>query len=99
MYYDKYKGVYFVEGCPVGAKLISEISTQIEGYWITQAQLKTLDDVKDAMIAEVVRQGGNSVVDFKYCQKSSFWRSLISIDDVRWEASGHIARIDPMNLQ
>ena len=95
MYYDCYKGVYFVEGQPSGARGIKPISTRLDGWCFSQSQLKSLDDVKDAMVNEVLRSGGNAVVNFQYCQKSSFWRSLFSIDDVRWEASGYIASIHP----
>ena len=94
MYYDFYNGVYFVEGHP-SAKAIKPISTRLDGYFFSQSHLKSLDDVKNAMIKAVKKSGGNAVIDFKYCQKSSFWRSLFSIDDVRWEASGTIAIIDP----
>ena len=94
MYYDYYHGVYFCEGRPIGAKTIKPVSTRLDGWLFSQSQLKSLDDVKDAMVGEVRKLGGNSVVDFKYYQKSSFWRSLFSVDDVRWEATGIIARID-----
>ena len=42
--------------------------------------------------------GGNAVVEFKYGQKSSFWQSLLGLDDVSWYASGKIARINPESL-
>ena len=97
MYFDCYNGIYFVEGHPP-AKAIKPILTRLDGYFFSQSQLKSLDDVKTAMIKIVKQSGGNAVIDFKYCQKSSFWRSLLSIDDVRWEASGMIAQIDPAVL-
>ena len=98
MYYDYYRGVYFCEGRPIDAKTIKPISTRLDGWFFSQSQLKSLDDVKSVMVGEVRKTGGNAVVDFKYCQKSSFWRSLFSVDDVRWEAAGMIARIDPSRL-
>lgn len=98
MYSDLYNGVYFVEGLPAGAKIIRPISTTLDGCWFSQSQLKSLDDIKDIMVREVLSHGGNAVVNFKYCQKSSFWRSLLSIDDVRWESSGEIAVINPAVL-
>ena len=97
MYYDLYRGVYFVEGLPAGARRITPISTCIDGMF-SHSQLKSLDDIKDKMAEVVHRKGGNAVIDFKYGQKSSFWRSLLSLDDVRWEASGCVARIDPSSL-
>lgn len=98
MYYDLYKGVYFVEGMPTGAKLVKPICTRLDGSLFSQSQLKSLDDVKNAMIKEVALSRGNAVVNFKYCQKSSFWSALFSIDGVRWEASGVIAIINPKQL-
>ena len=97
MYYDLHKGVYFVEGLPAGARRISPISTRIDGVF-SNSQLKSLDDIKDKMSEIVRRNGGNAVIDFKYGQKSSFWRSLLSLDDVRWEASGYVAQIAPASL-
>lgn len=97
MYFDIHRGVYFVEGVPAGARRISTISTKLDGVF-SNSQLKSLDDVKDAMVSEVKAKGGNAVIDFKYTQRSSFWRSLISLDDVRWEASGVVANIDPSFL-
>ena len=94
MYSDYHKGVFFVEGIPPGSKLIANLSTSLDGLF-SNSQLKSLDDIKDKMVEEVKGKGGNAVVDFKYAQKSSFWRSIFSLDDVRWEASGYIAVIDP----
>ena len=87
MYYNQHKGVFFVEGVPFGTKRIAAISTHLDGVF-SSAQLKSLDDIKDKMAAEAKLKGGNAIVNFKYGQKSSFWRSLFSLDDVRWEASG-----------
>ena len=98
MYYDLHKGVYFIEGLPAGTRRITPLSTRIDGVF-SNSQLKSLDDIKDKMSEIVRRSGGNAVVDFKYGQKSSFWRSLLSLDDVRWEASGYVARIDPTSLE
>lgn len=98
MYSDYYDGVYFVEGSPAGARSIRPISTTLNGCWFSQSQLKSLDDIKSVMAREALQHGGNAVINFKYCQKSSFWRSLLSIDDVRWESSGTIAIINPASL-
>ena len=98
MYSDFSNGIYFVEGIPGGARRISPVSTKIDGFF-TNAQLKSLDDIKAAMALEAKRRGGNAVVAFKYGQKQkSFWSSLFSLDDVRWEASGMVAVIDPASL-
>lgn len=98
MYSDFSNGVYFVEGAPEGVRRIAPVSTRIDGVFVN-AQLKSLDDIKVVMAREARRKGGNAVVDFKYGQKQrSFWESLFSLDDVRWEASGTVAVIDPASL-
>lgn len=98
MYSDYSDGIYFVEGAPAGSRRIAPISTKIDGMF-SNAQLKSLDDIKAAMASEARRKGGNAIIDFKYGQKQrSFWGSLFSLDDVRWEASGAVATINPATL-
>ena len=92
MYRSEYKGVLFFEGTPENCTIIRNISTEINEFF-GQSQLKSLDDVKDRMIEIVKSSGGNAVVDFKYGQKSTFWKSLFGMDDVMWYASGKIAII------
>ena len=99
MYISEYEGVYFVEGMPAGATVIKGISTVLDGCF-SNAQLKTLDDVKREMAIQVKQSGGNAVVDFKYGQRSGgFWRCLFSLDDVCWNGEGKIARINLADLQ
>ncbi len=97
MYSSNYNGVYFVEGVPPSAQVIREINTEINEFF-GQSQLKNLDHVKQLMVKAVAAAGGNAVIDFKYGQKSSFWKSLLGLDDVLWYASGKIAVIDPAEL-
>ena len=97
MYYAEYQGVYFVEGRPAEAVAIGPISTELNGFF-SQNQLKSLDDIKARMCAIVRERGGNCVVDFKYGQRSTFWKSLFGMDNVLWHASGTIARIDAAAL-
>ena len=86
-------GIAFYEGTPDGCEPIEQVSIEIGGV-VTQAQLKTLKDVKSALAARALRAGGNAVVDFQYGQKSvGFFRSLLQLDDVNWYGSGTIARI------
>jgi hypothetical protein len=92
MYSAEYKGILFVEGMPENCTVIRDISTEINEFF-GQSQLKSLDDVKDRMVYVVAKCGGNAVVDFKYGQRSSFWKSLFGLDDVMWYASGKIAII------
>jgi hypothetical protein len=98
MYYAEYQGVYFVEGCPAEAVAIGPISTELNGLF-SQNQLKSLDDIKARMCTAVREKGGNCVVDFKYGQRSTFWKSLFGMDNVLWHSSGIIARIDPKALE
>jgi hypothetical protein len=56
-----------------------------------QGQLKSLNDVKKKMAKEIRKSGGNALVNFKYGQKSSFWSSIGSWDDMSWQGSGDIA--------
>lgn len=92
MYSSEYKGVMFIEGIPENCQVLKEISTEINELF-GQSQLKSLDDIKDKMIDIVRREGGNAIVDFKYGQRSSFWKSFFSLDAVHWFASGKIALI------
>ena len=96
MYASNYKGVWFVEGEVDSARLLEPVNVSINGIFV-QSQLKTLDDVKDKMVSIVQSKNANAVVSFKNGQRSSFWRSLIGLDEVQWYASGVIAIIpEPM---
>jgi len=97
MYFSKYDGVLFVEGDPRGATIIRPISTEDDRAW-GQSQLKSLDTLKKTMAAEVKKAGGNAVVRFSYGQRNTFWRSLFSLDNVWWYASGVIANVDEHSL-
>ena len=94
MYQSEYQGVLFIEGTPDEFEALGPVQVSIDGFGLTQAQLMTLDDVKDLMLSKVRELGGNAVVDFKYGQKSvGFWKSLMSLDDVAWYGTGTIAKI------
>lgn len=94
MYHSIFDGVFFIEGDPAGSKIINAISSKHDGAF-SQSQLKSLDTLKKEMARRVKAEGGNAVVNFTYGQKNTFWRSLLSIDDVWWFASGSIAIVDP----
>jgi hypothetical protein len=98
MYFSTHKQIYFVEGPVSGAKRFGPISTELNSFF-SQNQLKSLDDLKDKMCDFVRSKGGNAVLDFKYGQRNTFWKSLLGMDDVLWYGSGEIASIDPCNLQ
>lgn len=97
MYYSEYGGIYFIEGRVEGANRIDKISTELNGFF-SQNQLRTLNDLKEKMRAYVISKGGNCVLDFKYGQRSTYWKSLIGMDDVLWYGSGEIAIIDKSAL-
>jgi hypothetical protein len=98
MRYTVFDGVGFVEDHPRGARRLGAISVEVGGAF-QHAQLRTLDDVKRAMIAEVRARGGNAVVGFTYGQKSvGFWRSLIHLDDVSWYGKGEVAVVTAEDL-
>ena len=71
---------------------IRTISTEDDRAW-GQSQLKSLDTLKRVMAKEVKKAGGNAVIRFTYGQRNTFWRSLFSMDDVWWHASGVIAKV------
>ncbi|MFD1950243.1 hypothetical protein ACFSGX_05620 [Sphingomonas arantia] len=92
MYRAEYKGIAFIEGCPPGVVPMRQLDTKIDG-WFSQSQLKSLDNIKDVMVDQARADGANAIVNFKYGQKNSFWRSLLSVDDVYWFATGATAKI------
>ena len=98
MYFAEFKGVFFIEGSPPEAQAIEEISSELNGFF-TQNQLRSLDDLKDKMKDYVIQRGGNCVIDFKYGQRSTFFKSLFGMDNVFWYGTGKIAKIDPKELQ
>jgi hypothetical protein len=97
MYFAKFDDILFVEGDPPGATVIRQLDTKHDGIF-SQSQLKSLDTLKRVMAAEAKRVGGNAVIRFTYGQRNTFWRSLLSIDDVWWYASGAIAKVNESSL-
>lgn len=98
MHWSKRNGVFFVEGSPPGLSRRRSISSELNDFF-SQNHLKTLDDLKDRMAQEAVASGCNAVVDFKYGQRSSFWKSIIGMDNILWFGSGVLAIIDPDQLK
>jgi hypothetical protein len=98
MYFSKFDDVLFVEGDPPGATFIRRIDTKHDGIF-SQSQLRSLDTLKRVMAAEAKKAGGNAIIRFAYGQRNTFWRSLLSIDDVWWYASGAIAKVDEQRLR
>ncbi len=86
-------GVRFIEGRPQNVTIIEPIRIEVGGI-LESAQLKNLDDVKRIMAERAISRGGNSIIDFRYGQRSvGFLRSLFQRDDVNWYGEGMIAVI------
>ena len=93
-YISIYRGIFFVEGNEPQAQPLGYI--QFEKGHTFNAQLKSLDRVKDQLVEKVLALGGNAVVNFNYGQKSAGWFEsfLFSLDDiVRWYGNGTAAFI------
>ncbi len=92
MYMSQFEGITYVEGTPSGVQIIQPVSVELN-HMFRQNQLKSLDDVKRQMNKLAREAGGNCIVEFKYGQKSSFWKSMFGMDDILWFGTGFIGRI------
>ncbi len=92
MYQSELEGVLFIEGQPEGVRSIGHVEVKLNGAF-SQAQLKSLEDVKRELIKKVRAKNGNCLINFKYGQRTSFWTTLISLDDVGWYGSGDVVSI------
>lgn len=84
-----YKGIIFIEGLEQTAKILGKV--EYKKLFSFNAQVQTLDCVKDQLVEQTIALGGNAVIDFKYGQKSSGWfkSSLFSLDDnIKWYGNG-----------
>lgn len=87
----EFDGIRFIEGPANGATVIQTIQIEIGGVF-SSSQLKTLTDVKKAMVQEVLRLGGSAVINFKYGQRSAgLLSSVVQRDDVFWYGTGDVA--------
>ena len=96
-YTSMYKGIVFIEGCEPTAQLLGKV--EYKKNFSFNAQIQTLDCVKEQLAEKAMMLGANAVVEFKYGQKSSGWfkSSLFSLDDnIKWFGGG-IAAIVPEN--
>jgi hypothetical protein len=95
MHYTLFDGVAFLEDTPAAARLIAPVKVEIGGIF-AHAQLKSLDDVKKLLAAEVKKRQGNALVGFTYGQRSVGWfKSMFSLDDVHWYGAGTVAVVTP----
>ena len=96
-YISLYKGVIFIEGQDPLARPIGMV--EYKKNFSFNAQLLTLDAVKDQLVEKATALGANAIVNFTYGQKSSGWfkSSLFALDDnVKCYGSG-VADILPAN--
>lgn len=95
-----YKGIIFIEGDEPSAVILGDV--EYKKKFSYNAQLKTLDCVKDQLVEQTIALGGNAVVNFKYGQKSAGWfkSSLLSLDDnIKWYGSGKAAIVHEENYE
>lgn len=78
-----HKGVFFTEGFPEGAELITSCSTS------SDVQNTNIDTLKDRLAEQVINAGGNVLANFTYSQRGTIW----SFSSVRWEATGKAAKV------
>ncbi len=97
MHYSEMDGVVFIEGHPPNARIISHAECKIHGLF-SQAQLKNLNDVKRKLARMVKNKEGNTLINFKYGQKSNFWTTLVGVDNVNWYGEGDIAVLSGKDL-
>ena len=91
-YTSLYKGFIFIEGNEPSAKLLGKV--EYKKAFSYNAQLKTLDVVKEQLMEKAQALGANAVVNFTYGQKSSGWfkSSLLALDDnIKWYGDGMAA--------
>jgi hypothetical protein len=89
-----FDGILFAEYDLPQAIILSKITVNIDDKLGVGSQLKNLDDVKRELAQRVKRLGGNALVRFEYGQKHvSFWRSLLSLDEIAWYGSGFVAKL------
>lgn len=96
MYVTEFDGVLFLEGEHPQAIPMGPIQVSLDGI-LSGAQLKSLNDVKRTMAAQVLAAAGNAVIRFKYGQKSSSWFSL-GLDQVAWYGKGEIAKLPDVDF-
>ena len=89
-----FDGILFAEYDLPQAIILSKVTVNIDDKLGVGSQLKNLDDIKRELAQRVKRLGGNALVRFEYGQKHvSFWRSLLSLDEIAWYGSGFAAKL------
>lgn len=87
------RGVWFDEKCPENFRAIQHIDTVLNSA-LSQDQLKSLREVKEAMAEEAKRLGGNYIANFTYGQRvGSVMQQIWSVDNTMWFGSGDVGVI------
>ena len=89
-YVTVHRGIVFIEGDHPRAQKRYSAQTRVGGFG---AQLRNLNDLKDAMAQNAINCGCNCVVNFTYGQRSK----LIAIDDVAYIGDGIYACLSPQD--
>ena len=87
-----YQGVVFIEGDHPRAIKRYTANTRLKGFG---AQLKNLNDLKQAMAQTAYSCGCNCVVNFTYGQVAK----IMAIDDVAFVGDGFYATLSPEDYQ
>ena len=87
-YTTVYQGIVFVEGDHPTAR--TGASAEVDLSFVVGAQLKSLRDVKNYLVAQTKQNGCNAIVGFTYGQKSRW----LAIDDIAFWGKGVLATID-----
>ena len=84
-----FEGILFIEGMESDASLLGHVNSDLS--FKIGAQLKNLNDVKRDLAQKAAMLGANTVLNFKYGQKSRW----LAIDDVAYFGSGDAAILNP----
>lgn len=85
-YTSIHNNILFIEGSEQSATILGQIKYKSK---LLNAQLKSLEAVKDQLAEKAISMGGNAVIDFNYGQKENCW----FWDSVRWYGNGQAAII------
>lgn len=87
-------GVRFDEKKPATFRFMFHLDTRLNSG-LGQDQLKSLQDVKEAMALQARSRGADYIANFTYGQKNgSVLQQLWSLDNVMWFASGDAGVIE-----
>ena len=81
-----YKGIIFIEGFEAATKILGQI--EYKKPFSLNAQIQTLDCVKEQLAIKTIALGGNAIINFKYGQTTS----LLGFENtIKWYGNGDAA--------